>query len=46
MMPDDLLRRYSAPQIAELMAYYQIKREDRETEDAQREIDAARTANR
>lgn len=45
MMPDDLLRQYTAPQIAELMAYYQIKREDREKEDAQREIDAARAAN-
>ena len=45
-MPDEFLRRHSARQIAEVMAYYRIKHEDRQVEEQQRQIDAQRQAHR
>jgi hypothetical protein len=36
-MPDDVMQKYTARQIAEVMAYYRIKSEDRENEEAQAE---------
>jgi hypothetical protein len=42
-MPDDFLKRYSARQIAEIMAFYRIKEQDRSAEQQRREIEGQRT---
>jgi hypothetical protein len=53
MMPNDVVRRYSAYEIGEVQAYYLIQRQNREAEDEERrrqewlaEVERQRTANK